>query len=373
MPVSVQTAINLLEKLAPKKLAYEWDNAGLQLGSLQGDTSAIYVTLDVTEQTLAEAESLGARLVISHHPLFFKPLKAVRTDLPAGRIVQKALAAKITIYAAHTNLDLAKGGVNDALAARLGLAETTVLRRDGQHELEKLVVFVPRGYEDDVHRAMSAAGAGWIGQYSHCSFQVPGTGTFLPREGAKPFLGEEGKLEKAAEIRLETIVPSGLRKRVIRAMLDAHPYEEVAYDIYPLRNDGEAYGLGRIGILQQPCSLPDFCQFVKDRLQIPFLRVAGSTDRLVRKVAVCGGTGSELLQAAAFAGADVLVTSDVKYHEAQEAWTTGVAVIDAGHDATERVIVPVLRDYLQEQLQTAGHHDVKVFASTIETSPWQAF
>jgi len=373
MPVSIQTVINLLEKLAPKKLAYEWDNAGLQLGSPQGETSAVYVTLDVTEQTLAEAESLGARLVISHHPLFFKPLKAVRTDLPAGRIVQKALAANMTVYAAHTNLDLAKGGVNDALAARLGLVETTVLRQDGRQELEKIVVFVPQGHEDNVHRAMSAAGAGWIGKYSHCSFQVPGTGTFLPREGAKPFLGEEGKLEKAAEIRLETIVPADLRKRVVRAMLDAHPYEEVAYDVYPLRNEGEAYGLGRIGVLQQPCSLPDFCRLVKDRLQIPFLRVAGGTDRLVRKVAVCGGAGSDLLQAAAFAGADVLVTSDVKYHEAQEAWTTGVAIIDAGHDATERVIVPVLSDYLQKQLQAAGYNDVEIFASTIETSPWQAF
>ncbi|HHX73383.1 MAG TPA: Nif3-like dinuclear metal center hexameric protein, partial [Firmicutes bacterium] len=131
-------------------------------------------------------------------------------------------------------------------------------------------------------------------------------------------------------------------------------------------------GLGRVGILQQPCSLPEFCAFIKDRLQIPFLRVAGNTDRPVRKVAVCGGAGSELLQAAAFAGADVLVTSDVKFHEAQEAWTTGVAVIDAGHDATERVIVPVVRDWLHTQLQTAGY-DVKVFASTVETSPWQAF
>jgi hypothetical protein len=235
--------------------------------------------------------------------------------------------------------------------------------------LEKIVVFVPEGYEDEVREAMAAAGAGAIGNYSHCTFQAAGTGTFMPLAGANPFIGQQGRLEKTAELRLETIVPASRRSRVVRAMLDAHPYEEVAFDIYPLHNEGEPYGLGRLGKISK-CTLEEFCSVVKERLGVQSLRVVGDANRFVAKVAVCGGAGTDLVQAALFAGADVLVTGDLKYHEAHDAKAHGLAVIDAGHDATEKVIVPVLCRYLEEKIaQERGQ--VEVVASAVDTAPWR--
>lgn len=372
MQLKVQTVIDILEKLAPKSLALEWDNVGLQLGSPTGNVNKIYVALEITEAALNEAIEAGANFIATHHPFLFKPLKAVRTDEMRGRIIQQALNAGLHIYAAHTNLDLADGGVNDALAARIGLQETEILQPAGEEKLEKIVVFVPRGYEDKVLSAMAAAGAGWIGKYSHCSFQAPGTGTFLPQEGAKPFLGEIGQLEKAEEVRLETIMPAELRKGVVQAMLESHPYEEVAYDIYPLLNNGRPYGLGRLGRLPAPVTLAEFCRRIKKSLDVPFVRAAGDAGKTVKKVAVCGGAGSDLIKSAIFAGADVLVTGDLKYHEAQEASNGGLAVVDAGHDATERIIVPVLCEYLRKQLQLSGYQ-TEVVASTIETNIWRVY
>ncbi|NLM51488.1 MAG: Nif3-like dinuclear metal center hexameric protein [Firmicutes bacterium] len=372
MPVSVQMLTKILEKLAPKRLAEKWDNVGLQIGSYQDTVNKVLIALDLTEAVVEEAKKVGADFIITHHPFIFKPLQAIRTDLMPGKLVKEIILAGIGVYAAHTNLDLASGGVNDALAHCLGLKEKKVLRPYGHEALEKIVVFVPKGYEDKVRQAMTAAGAGWIGNYSDCTFQTPGIGTFLPREGTDPFLGEKGKLEKAEEIRLETIMPSAIRKRVVQAMLKAHPYEEVAYDIYPLLNEGEPYGLGRVGTLEKPLELAEFCQLVKDRLNISFVRVAGELKRPVQKVAICGGAGSELLEAAKFAGADVLLTADVKYHEAQAAENAGIVIIDAGHDATERVIVPVLCNYVREELKNLGQQ-VEIIASTVETNPWKIF
>jgi dinuclear metal center YbgI/SA1388 family protein len=367
--LNVQTLIRFLEELAPKRLALEWDHVGLQLGSMQGIVNKIYVTLDVNAEALTEAIALGADFIITHHPFIFKPLTAIRTDQEKGRLIQQALQAGIRIYAAHTNLDLAFGGVNDVLAEQLGLQETKVLRVSEEEELLKLVVFVPQGHEHNVRNALSAAGAGWIGNYSHCSFYTTGTGTFMPGAAANPYLGEQGKLEKVTEVRLETILPAHLSKRVVQAMLKAHPYEEVAYDLYPLVNKGRAFGLGRVGYLQQSLVLSEFCHLVKEKLGVPFVRVTGDTDKEIHKVAVCGGSGSDLIAAAYYAGADVLVTGDLKYHEAQEAQVLGLAVIDAGHDGTERIIVPALCDYLQQQLTAAGYHN-EIIASTTNTTPW---
>ena len=369
MQLSVQTLMNTLEQLAPKRYAFEWDHVGLQLGSTQGIVTKIYVALDVNERVLEEAILMGADFIVAHHPFIFKPLSAIRTDLPHGKMIEKALRAGIRIFAAHTNLDIAAGGVNDALALRLGLMDTEILRIAGHESLEKLVVFVPQGHEDAVRSAIAQAGAGSIGNYSDCSFQSTGTGTFMPLEGTTPFIGRQEILERTAEIRLETIMSASIRTRVIRAMLKAHPYEELAYDVYPLLNENFTYGLGRIGYLSQAYSLMEFCQLAKEKLGVDAVRVTGQLDQLVKKVAVCGGSGSELMHAAKFAGADVLVTGDLKYHEAQDALALGIAVLDAGHDATERVIVPVLCDYLQTKLTTAGFH-IEVIASTIETAPW---
>jgi dinuclear metal center YbgI/SA1388 family protein len=346
MPVKCRTIIAALERLAPRELAAGWDNVGLLVGSPEQEVASLLVALDVTPEVAERAAAAGVDLIVAHHPLIFKSLKAIRTDMPQGRTLAALLAAGIAVYAAHTNLDAADGGVNDILAARLGLTDLQPLAVEGRERLLKLAVFVPEGHVEAVRTAITAAGAGHIGNYSHCTFQTPGTGTFLPLAGTKPFIGKQGKLEYAAEYRLETIMPEGAAAAVVDAMLRAHPYEEVAYDVYVLNNPGRAFGLGRVGRLATPEPLDAFIRRLKAALGLVQVRTAGPADRRVGTVAVCGGSGADLLATASAAGADVLVTGDVKYHEALEAAAIGLTVVDAGHFATERPALEAVAAHL---------------------------
>ncbi|MBP2638110.1 MAG: cyclohydrolase 1 type 2 [Firmicutes bacterium] len=354
MPVKCHELIGQIEKWAPKYLAEEWDNIGLLLGSPAQDIHKIFVTLDVDQEAVQQAVSIGANLIIAHHPLIFKGITNIRTDLPTGALLSDLIKHGIAVYAAHTNLDSAVGGVNDILAQKFNLKDIQPLTTVYQEKLHKLVVFVPNSHVEIVRNAMAKAGAGHIGNYSHCTFVTPGIGSFLPLPSANPFLGESGKLEYVDESRLETIVPEHLRSPVIAAMLAAHPYEEVAYDEYLLLNKHHNYGLGRVGRLAEPVALADFIKQVKGALLIDSLNMAGSPKKLIRQVAVCGGSGASLIGNALKAGADVLVTGDVKYHEAQYAIAEGLAIIDAGHFATELPVVEGIRAYLTEQSQKNG-------------------
>lgn len=347
--ISCQTLVQILEKWAPKKLAMDWDNTGLAIGDLSGEVSRVLLTLTVTPKSVEFAAKNSYEMIISHHPLFFSPLKSLKRDTALGKIIYKAIKNDIVIYSAHTNLDVASGGINDILAERFNLEQVQVLKQTYRESLFKLVVFVPIAYADAVRNAMCDAGAGHIGNYSHCTFNTDGIGTFVPLAGTSPFIGEQNKLERTDEIRIETIVPEGILKRVINAMIKAHPYEEVAYDIYPLENPGKEFGLGRIGYVKEPITLKEFCKTVKHKLNIPYLRVIGDLNKKISKVALCGGAGADLIQAAAFFGADVLVTGDIKYHEALDAEDLGLAVIDAGHFATENIVLPALKEYLEKQ------------------------
>jgi len=344
MPVKCWTIVAALERLAPRSLAAGWDNVGLLVGDPEQEVATLLVALDVTPQVAELAVAEGVDMIVAHHPLILKSLNAIRTDTPQGRTLATLLSAGIAVAAAHTNLDAAAGGVNDALAARLGLTGLRPLVVDGRERLLKLAVFVPEDHVENVRQAIAAAGAGHIGNYSHCTFQVAGTGTFLPLEGTNPFLGEQGKLEYAAEYRLETILPEAAAPRVIDAMVRAHPYEEVAYDLYAMENPGREFGLGRIGRLASPEPFAAFAARVKAALGLDRLRVAGPTDREVATVAVCGGNGANLITAAA--GADVFVTGDVKSHEALEAAALGLTLVDAGHFATERPAVETAAAHL---------------------------
>jgi dinuclear metal center YbgI/SA1388 family protein len=346
MSVRCQVIIDAMDKLAPKHLAEDWDNVGLLVGNPAQIINKILIVLDVTKAVVEQAIEDGVDLIIAHHPVIFKSITAIRTDLAQGQILSGLLKSNIGVYVAHTNLDVATGGVNDALAAILDLHDVKNLAIGSTEKLCKLVVFVPQTHEKIVEETIMRAGAGHIGNYSHCSFKTNGIGTFLPLEGSHPFIGNTDKLEHVQESRLETIMPEKISRSVIRAMLKVHPYEEVAYDIYPLMNHGEELGLGRIGKLVTPMLLADFASQVKVALGIQFVNVVGDNDRLVKKVAVCGGAGSSLLYKAAFAGADVLVTGDVKYHEGQEAVSIGMAMIDAGHFATEQPVLSQVEKYL---------------------------
>lgn len=364
MSVKCQVILDAMERIAPRAMAEEWDNPGLLVGSPAQDVARILVCLDVSEAVIAQAVKQRADLILSHHPLLFRPVKKLRTDLPQGRMLAQLLKNDIAVFAAHTNLDSAPGGLNDLLVKKLGLVEARPLTESYREKYCKLAVFVPETHAEAVRAAVGKAGAGQIGSYSHCSFQVKGTGAFLPRAGAQPYLGAVGALETVDEVRLEVILPEKIAPRVVRAMLRAHPYEAAAYDLYPLENVIGATGLGRIGKLAQPQPLAAFAEQVKAALGLKHVRLAAADrNALVKKVALCGGSGADLVQKAAYQGADVFVTGDVKYHDAQRALECGVAVLDAGHFGTEFPVVAHLAAQLRE-IAAAEKWDVEILGDT---------
>ncbi|WP_457786272.1 Nif3-like dinuclear metal center hexameric protein [Geobacillus sp. Geo 8.1] len=361
--------IQLLEQLAPKQLAMEGDRIGLQIGTLNKPVKKVMIALDVLEDVVVEAIDQQVDLIIAHHPPLYRPLKQLLTDDGHGRMIAACIKHDIAVYAAHTNLDVADGGLNDWLAEALGLNDTAVLVPTYTEPLKKLVVYVPVTHAEAVRAALGDAGAGHIGRYSHCTFNSRGVGTFLPHEGARPFIGEQGRLEEVEEVRIETIVPASLEREAIQAMLAVHPYEEVAYDIYPLDNEGRRFGLGRIGRLPQPVTLGAFAEQVKTAFSVPAVRVVGRLDDLVQTVAVLGGDGNKFVAAAASAGADVYVTGDVYYHTAHDAQALGLHIIDPGHNV-EKIMKEGVARYLITEL-SKRQWEAEVVASSVHTDPFQ--
>jgi dinuclear metal center YbgI/SA1388 family protein len=369
MQLTVGDIIRLLEEWVPPRIAMDGDKIGLQIGSPVNRVNKVLVTLDVTEEVVEEAIRVGAEMIVSHHAVIYSSIKKLRTDSYYGRMIAKLLAHDISVYVAHTNLDIAEGGVNDVLAHLFQLQNVEILERMHNQRLKKLVVFVPATHHEQVLSAISSAGAGWIGNYSHCSFNTPGMGTFQPEEGSAPFIGESGKLERVEEVRLETIVSEDIQERVVAAMLSAHPYEEVAYDLYPLEIMGKPFGIGRVGTLQQEMTLEEFAQRVKRELNVPGVRIVGGRDRKIKKVAVVGGAGAEWIDSALQRGTDVFVTADLKYHDAQDAFYKGLAMIDPGHNGMERLVVPAVVIFLQNRFAQEGFQ-AKVLASEVLTDPF---
>jgi dinuclear metal center YbgI/SA1388 family protein len=364
-----ETIIQLMERLAPKHYAVPDDKIGLQVGSVAKEVRKVLVTLDVTPSVVEEAAELGAELIIAHHAVIYRPLAHLRTDTPAGALAASLLRKDIAVYISHTNLDAADGGINDWMADALALSGRDVLEEVHTDKLFKLAVFVPESHHEQVRAAMFNAGAGWIGDYSHCSFNTKGTSTFMPFEGSDPFIGKQGKLTHTEEIKLETVVSHSNKKKVISAMLKAHPYEEVAYDLYGMDLKGRSFGLGRVGVLPEKESLDQFAERVKTALQVPFVRMVGDGSKPIRKVAVLGGAGARYIRHAIFAGADVLVTGDIDFHSAQDALAAGLSIIDPGHHA-EKIMKPHVANWLSEQLHHKGYA-TEVFASRLDTEPFQ--
>lgn len=354
--MQVKDVIAAVDRLAPFDLAEPWDHVGLQVGAqgdelpaggglagaaAAGDPGArpvVLVTLEVDDATLDEARRLGAAVVVSHHPLIFDPLERLSDDSLAGRLALRAAREGVAVIAAHTNLDKARGGIADVVAELLGLEATAPLAPAAADAL-KLVGFVPPDDVDLVRKAVFAAGAGVIGEYEHCSWSVGGQGTFFGREGTEPAAGQAGRDERVDELRLEVVFPRRLRRRVTGAYVAAHPYEEPAYDVIPLENEIASLGLGRLGVLPSATSLAAFAAEAAAVLRLPSLRYAGDGGREVRRVAVLPGSGAEAIARGVAQVADVLVTGDVKYHEARMAQAQGLALIDAPHGVTEQEAV----------------------------------
>lgn len=349
MKYTVRDVTRVMEHWAPPGLAYEWDRIGLALGRPNAPVRRVLAALSVTPDAADAALRAKADLIVSHHPVIWDAIKALRTDNPAHAALLRLAAGKVNCFAAHTNLDMCTGGVNDVLAETLGLRDTAPLFPAKHAGLVKLVTFVPESHLASLREAVSAAGAGEIGAYTHCSFASPGVGTFLPGAGATPFSGQRGRVNEEPEHRFETLVAKAILGRVLEALRAAHPYDEVAYDVFPLQNADACVGLGRVGTLAKPLTLRAFAQRVRKALGAQHARMVGEPGRKVHRIAVLGGAGGSQISEIP-AGIDAYVTGDVKYHEAQAALDIGLAVIDAGHHGTERGIVPVIVGRLREAL-----------------------
>lgn len=347
MAVQLQKIINLMESFAPLKLAETWDNPGLLVGNPDDEIKKAFITLDVTMDTVDYAVHHNFDLIISHHPVIFNKLSAIRTDTYEGRLLQKLLIHHIAVYSAHTNWDSADGGVNDVLAQKLGLQDVQGLVPVHTEKLFKIAVYVPETHADAVRKAMGESGAGFIGNYSHCSFSCSGEGQFLPLEGTHPFIGKAGMLERTPEVRIETIVPESRVALVLSATKLVHPYEEPAIDVFPLENKGKEYFLGRIGSLSKPESARIILRKIKRALGIQILTYAGNEDKQIQKIALCGGAGASFIENAKAAGAQLYVTADIKYHEAQEAVKQDIVIADGSHFGTENISIPILANRLQ--------------------------
>ncbi|MEN6460114.1 MAG: Nif3-like dinuclear metal center hexameric protein [Syntrophomonas sp.] len=356
MNAIVKDIIRIMENDFPPYLAEDWDNSGLQVGSYNTSVNKIMISLDLDQQILQQAIDSKVDMIITHHPLLFKPVKSINIDQPPGNIIMQLIKNDICVYAAHTNLDASEKGLNQLLAETLNLKNIGPLDKSRQESYYKLVVFVPVTHINEVSKAISDAGAGYIGNYSDCNFRTGGIGTFRPQKGTRPFIGTEGNLTEIDEFRLETIVPKHLINRVVRSMIEAHPYEEVAYDLYCLANEGQIISLGRRGKLDNPITLNEFAADVKKRLQVDNVQVAGDLDKVISNVAVVSGAGASFLKMITAQDIDVLVTGDVKYHEAKDAIMSGLAVVDAGHQGTEEIMVNYLVDLLERQCKELNYN-----------------
>ncbi|WP_026476331.1 Nif3-like dinuclear metal center hexameric protein [Alkaliphilus transvaalensis] len=370
MAERLKDIIEIIEGLAPKKTAETWDNVGLQVGGLQDDVSKVLITLDVTEAVLTEAKEKKVDLIVAHHPIIFKAVKSISKDDPKGRLLYQAIQNNVALYAAHTNIDVVIGGLNDQLALKLGLEETEILQVTNQQEYYKIVVFVPLGHEEEVANALASAGAGHIGNYSHCSFRSKGIGTFMALEGTNPFIGTKGNLEKVEEIRLETIIKKEDLSQALKGMIQTHPYEEVAYDIYPIINSQPVTGIGRVGTLEEPVKVSIMVDKIKTSLGIEKVKFSGDVNTHLKKVAIVNGSGADLIFDAIKAKCDCLITGDVKYHDAQIALDYGLNVIDIGHYESEVLFVQWMTEYLTVKSKEKGLN-IEIIPSETDLNPFQ--
>ena len=353
--VRARDVIAAVERLAPPSLAEGWDNCGLQVGDPSAEVRRVLVALTPLSEVFDEAAE--ADFLLFHHPPIFTPLKSVDASSYPGDLISRALRNGLAVYAAHTSYDAAPDGVSVALARALAL-EGPLEPVSPRGSLRKLVVFVPVENADAVAEALSGAGAGRIGDYTRCTFRSAGTGTFLPGGGSDPYLGERCRLERVEEVRLETVVPAHLARAAGDAAKAAHPYEEVALDVYPVEGFPEGCGYGRIGTLPEPLTAAELVSHVSDSLGFP-ARPVSEGHRSIRRVAVLGGSGGSFIPEVAASGAEAYVTGDLDYHDALLAESLGLTAIDAGHAATE---LPSL-DPLAERL--AALVDVPVAVSRV--------
>lgn len=347
--------IELMEQMAPAVYACDWDNVGLLVGRDNKDVKKIMVALDCTDSVISQAIKQNVDLLITHHPLIFKPIKRVNYNDYVGRKIYKLAVNDICYFAAHTNMDVSY--MADKAAKMLDMVNTKPLEITYEKKMYKIVVFVPETAADKVRDSMTKEGAGFIGNYSHCTYNVDGVGTYMAREGCQPYIGSINELTKTREIRIECTLTEENIDRVVKAMLKVHPYEEVAYDIYELTNNAYEKGIGKIGYLDDEMTLKELAQLVKDRFGVDYVTVSGDMDKKVVKAAISPGAGKSMVSHALKAGVDVLITGDMDHHSVIDALDQGLCIIDASHFGTEHFVVEDIKDYLIKNV-TQNNDDI---------------
>ena len=356
----VKDVTKYLEKIAPLHLQESYDNSGLQVGDYHSEVFGILISLDVTSEVIDDAINQKCNLIVAHHPVIFGELKNVTNNSLTGSVVFKAIKNNINIYALHTNFDNVSNGVNDKIADIFGLKRKKILLP--KQNLLKLAVFVPTSHSVKVSQALFSSGAGNIGNYKNCIFSSFGEGSFLPVSGATPFKGQEGIIEKVKEEKLEVIFPDYLLSEIIQSMNSAHPYEEVAYDIFKLQNNSNS-GSGMIGELEKPMDELEFLNLIKKKFHAAGVRHTQLVNRPIKKVAICGGSGSFLLKNAMKENADIFITSDFKYHQFFEA-DNRILIADIGHYESEQFTIDLISDFLMKKFINFA-----IRLTTVNTNP----
>jgi dinuclear metal center YbgI/SA1388 family protein len=358
-----------LEKSAPLSMQEEYDNSGLLYGDPEAKCKKVLVCLDITDEVLKEAIQMEANLIISHHPLVFRAIKKLEHKKYPDRILIDAIQNNIALYAMHSNLDNWHRGVNQKIGEKLGLEKLSVLENKAS-QLCKLVVFCPdiklkngRYAPGVLRNALFSAGAGHIGKYEHCSFNTEGLGTFRGMEGSHPFIGKQGKTHIQKEIKIEVIFPTYAEKNLIQKMKEVHPYEEIAYDIYPLNNTFAYAGAGMTGIYPEAKNTKAFLREIKDIFQVETLRHSRIYKKEIREIAFCGGSGSFLISRAKAKKADVFLSSDIKYHDFFQA-DENMMIVDIGHYQSEQFTIELIIDLLQKKFPKFA-----VLKTRINTNP----
>ena len=348
--MKVRSVCEFIEEVAPLALQESYDNAGLLIGDPQMDVTAVLVTIDITEEVIQEAIEHNCNLIISHHPLIFSGLKRITGQNLVQRCVALAIKNDIAIYAAHTNLDNVLSGVSGKIASKIGLQNLAILQPKSRGLL-KLITFVPQLHAFTVRQAMLDAGAGSIGNYDSCSYNMEGFGTFRANENAKPFVGEVDKLHSESEMRIEVILPAYNKSKVLKALVETHPYEEPALDIVELANSWETVGAGIVGELEQEEDATAFLNRIKTIFNVPTIRHTQLNKNTVKRVALCGGAGSSFLSDAIAANADVYISGDFKYHEFFDA-ENRIIIADIGHFESEQFTKDIFYEIITEKMPT---------------------
>ncbi len=360
--MTVSEITSIIEEFAPLALQESYDNAGLLVGDKSMSVTGVLISIDVTEAVIDEAINHNCNLIISHHPLIFRGLKKIVGHDYIQRCVIKAIKNDIAIYSAHTNLDNVKNGVNGKIADKIGMINRQILQPKSEILL-KLVTFVPQEHVENVQQALFKAGAGHIGEYDSCSFNTDGIGTFRANEHANPFVGEKNKLHSEPETRVEVILPKYLQSKVVSALLQAHPYEEPAFDIFPLLNSWNTVGLGMVGELEQEMDEKQFLEHLKKVFSLSVVRHTPFTGRKIKKVSLCGGSGSEFLRNGLAHGADVYISGDFKYHEFFDA-ENKILIADIGHYESEQFTKDVFYEIITKKIPNFA-----VRISEVNTNP----